>query len=359
MLGEARRLDGLVLAFTRLRDQRVATVMVRTLALGLARLGVDKDAFLAAVGVHPEGDEPIPSLVVARALNEIAHQRGIARLGIELARNISLGWLGNIDYAFSTSATLSDALANVARQISKLANPARFEFTVDAEEAHYVVPLLVGRSAEIAAEIAVMQEFTIAFHVRRLRDVLGEDAAELTRVYFTRPAPEAAAAYESFFKAPISFDAPYDGISFRRALLDAPLLTAHPELARTLAEASKRGGSPAALADADPFLDEVRAVLGSALEHGQSAVGVEVLAAELGTSGRVLQRRLKERNVSLTRLVDDVRRERAAELLEKEGVLLCDVAYSLGFSGLAPFFRAFRRWTGASPREFQLMRGKA
>jgi AraC-like DNA-binding protein len=332
--------------------------MVRTLALGLARLGVDHVAFLAAVGFRPEGGEPIPSLLVARALNEISHQRGVPRLGIELARNIPLGWLGNVDYAFSTSATLSDALASVARQISEVADPVRFEFTVDAEEAHYLVPRLAGRSTEIEAEIAVMQEFTIAFNVRRLRDVLGEDTAELTRVYFTRPAPKTTAAYESFFKAPLSFDAPHDGFSFPRALLDAPLLTAHPELARTLAEAPKRRGSPAAPADADPFLVEVRAVLARALKHGQSAVGVEVLAAELGTSGRVLQRRLKERNLSLTRLVDDVRRARAAELLEKEGVLLCDVAYSLGFSGLAPFFRAFRRWTGTSPREFQLMRGK-
>ena len=66
--------------------------------------------------------------------------------------------------------------------------------------------------------------------------------------------------------------------------------------------------------------------------------------------------KLKEQGVSLSMLIDERRRELAEKLLARDSVLLCDVGYRLGFSDVKAFFRAFRRWTGTSPRAFQKTR---
>ena len=81
-------------------------------------------------------------------------------------------------------------------------------------------------------------------------------------------------------------------------------------------------------------------------------MGIVDVAARLALTPRSLQRKLPK-DAPFSALVDEVRRDRASELLTREGMLLCEIAYRLGFSGVTPFFRAFRRWTGVSPRAFQ------
>jgi AraC-like DNA-binding protein len=73
------------------------------------------------------------------------------------------------------------------------------------------------------------------------------------------------------------------------------------------------------------------------------------LARRLGMSPRTLQRKLKEANLSYTRLLDSVRREMAERYMADERLDLNDLAFLLGFSEQSAFQRAFRRWMGQSP----------
>ncbi|SHJ12741.1 Helix-turn-helix domain-containing protein [Desulfatibacillum alkenivorans DSM 16219] len=51
-------------------------------------------------------------------------------------------------------------------------------------------------------------------------------------------------------------------------------------------------------------------------------------------------------------ILDYVRRETALQYLQKGEMTLCDIAYLLGFSEQSAFNRAFKRWTGKSPKSF-------
>jgi AraC-like DNA-binding protein len=53
------------------------------------------------------------------------------------------------------------------------------------------------------------------------------------------------------------------------------------------------------------------------------------------------------------KLVDDVRREQATELLKDPLLPLSDVAALLGYVEQSSFSHAFRRWTGTSPRAWR------
>jgi AraC-like DNA-binding protein len=98
------------------------------------------------------------------------------------------------------------------------------------------------------------------------------------------------------------------------------------------------------------FLDAVRAEIGARLVDRELSLGA--LAAALRHSPRSLQRRLAQEGTSLSAQIDAVRRERAFALLAAN-LALAEVSWLLGFSEPRAFHRAFRRWTGRTPRAWR------
>jgi AraC-like DNA-binding protein len=77
-------------------------------------------------------------------------------------------------------------------------------------------------------------------------------------------------------------------------------------------------------------------------------------AAEItGTSVRSLQRELSAADLSYSRLLEQVRFEKGAELLRKTDAKVIDVAHATGYANPSHFTRAFRRMAGVTPREFR------
>lgn len=70
-------------------------------------------------------------------------------------------------------------------------------------------------------------------------------------------------------------------------------------------------------------------------------------------SRRSLQRQLAQDNLSYSLLVDRVRFETAVDLLQDPALSLIDISLELGYTDAANFTRAFKRWTGISPRQFR------
>ena len=98
-------------------------------------------------------------------------------------------------------------------------------------------------------------------------------------------------------------------------------------------------------------MDHVRRLLNEALRGGDP--GLSTVSKRLGLSVRSLQRKLKENGTSHQGLLDDLRHELSREYLLQSGMSVVDVAFLLGFSDPSAFHRAFRRWTGLTPREFK------
>ena len=97
-----------------------------------------------------------------------------------------------------------------------------------------------------------------------------------------------------------------------------------------------------------PFRAEVERRIEPLLADGP--VRVDAVARALGLSRQTLYRRLKAEGTTFEALVERVRRRLALELL-RGGASVKEAAYRLGFSDPAAFSRAFKRWTGQSPRD--------
>jgi AraC-like DNA-binding protein len=73
------------------------------------------------------------------------------------------------------------------------------------------------------------------------------------------------------------------------------------------------------------------------------------LAETLAMNRRTLNRKLQEQGTTFQEVLDQVRYECARQLRFYSDVSLDDIAASLGYAGVSPFMRTFRRWTGMTP----------
>jgi AraC-like DNA-binding protein len=96
------------------------------------------------------------------------------------------------------------------------------------------------------------------------------------------------------------------------------------------------------------FRRRVEAELEPMLASG--AIRIERVARALGCSRQTLYRRLKVEGLTFEQVLDDLRRRRALRLVHDHAMPVKEIAYRLGFSDPAAFSRAFKRWTGKSPR---------
>jgi AraC-like DNA-binding protein len=84
---------------------------------------------------------------------------------------------------------------------------------------------------------------------------------------------------------------------------------------------------------------------------------IHVVAEAAGMSTRSFQRQLAATGLNYSRLVDEVRFESAVTQLLEPTIPITEIAYDLGYTDVANFTRAFKRWAGVSPKEFRCQRG--
>jgi len=88
------------------------------------------------------------------------------------------------------------------------------------------------------------------------------------------------------------------------------------------------------------------------VEH-PAQVTMKHIVAELGMQERVIQRHLLEQHTSFRQLKSKVLKQRCLELLIHRNLDPEDVAQTLGYSETSAFYRAFKLWFGATPKQFK------
>jgi AraC-like DNA-binding protein len=99
----------------------------------------------------------------------------------------------------------------------------------------------------------------------------------------------------------------------------------------------------------------VRRLLGQALPGALPEP--ERVAAQLAVSPQTLRRQLAAEGTTFHRIRDQLRRDHAVVVLAAGRTSIEQLSEMLGFSEPSAFHRAFRRWTGSTPRAYQ--RGRA
>jgi AraC-like DNA-binding protein len=76
------------------------------------------------------------------------------------------------------------------------------------------------------------------------------------------------------------------------------------------------------------------------------------VTAALHVSPRQLQRKLKEEGLTFQQITESVRLELALGMLRNRNLSINAIAYRLGYAEPSVFRRAFKKWTGSTPKEY-------
>ena len=77
------------------------------------------------------------------------------------------------------------------------------------------------------------------------------------------------------------------------------------------------------------------------------------IANELHMSPATLKRRLKEQDITYQNIKDAERFEKAKNLIGLGILSMEDISYQLGYVDVSNFTKAFKKWTGVTPKQFQ------
>ncbi|HEY8949830.1 MAG TPA: AraC family transcriptional regulator [Rhizomicrobium sp.] len=96
---------------------------------------------------------------------------------------------------------------------------------------------------------------------------------------------------------------------------------------------------------------KVESLLMPVLHKGDASM--DAVAEKMAMSRQTLFRRLKDEGTNFETVLDELRHRLALAYLGAKKVSVNEAAYLVGFSDPAAFSRAFKRWTGKSPRDWK------
>jgi AraC-like DNA-binding protein len=154
-------------------------------------------------------------------------------------------------------------------------------------------------------------------------------------VRFSMPFTRGADQLEAVHGPALEFGCSHDAIVIDREILNQPLKESNGRWHTTEPMETARA---------------VGTLVKQLLPYGR--LTLEEVAARERITVRTLQRRLRNWGFSFEEIVDDVRRTEAISHVLAGEHSTMEIAFLLGYSDHAHFTRAFKRWTGLSPREY-------
>lgn len=313
-------------------------------------LGGHPQRLMRASGINPrvetDQDSYISFASLCDLLERTADATNCESFGLRLSEAQGIASLGPLGFAMQNCSTFREAVTEWAQFQSVHLQGAHSELSRAGSLLHWT--LYVDEPGRLGTRQKVAQSMGLACNVFR---VLLGPAWRPVSVHFVQPAPADLSDFRRVFRSPVLFGQDADLMALPRDALDHPIERSNPELRRLL----------------DRHLRELKADVGEAIEEkvrkaihsclSRQDCSIEEVAAILSVAPRTLQRQLKERGTKFSRLLEEVRSSAARRHLSESELSLTQLAAILGYSELSAFSRAFQRWHGESPQQWQRSHG--
>ena len=187
----------------------------------------------------------------------------------------------------------------------------------------------------------------LAWH--RYASWLIADVLPLHETQFNYPPPSNVSEYNYLFPGPHKFDACNLSLVFPKNYLEKEVKQNQSSLKnfmkRCPLELYKQYKADYSLTT------ELKSLVKKGLDSGLATINY--CASELNMTPRTLIRKLKDEGTSFQQIKDVIRCDKAIYLLSEKSLPINEVAERVGYSDPAVFTRAFKNWTGDSPRAFR------
>jgi AraC-like DNA-binding protein len=329
-------------------DLYVALPVVTSVLAAAEQVGIDRNALLEEIGLDEDAladpERLVPEAVEQALWEAIVRQAGDTSVGLRAAQCLPKGSLQVVEYLTRTSPNLGAGI----KLLPKFTRLLRSYSVQEVKETVQGLRVINHREYDIRSPAGIADlESAVGTFVMIGRDATGVEfvPAEVTFRHSRSSSDEAYA----LLGPNVSFDQPQTSLLIDRTTLAAPMLEADPTLHDILQRcAAKRLEE---MPQASPTTAEVRDVLLDLLPREEPSL--DVVAARLETSSRMLQRKLQDEGTTFRAVVERVREQIAKRYLAETRLTTVDVAMLLDYSDAPSFHRAFKRWTGMSPGEYR------
>jgi AraC-like DNA-binding protein len=317
--------------------------------------GADRRMLIARSQLRPEDlkdqDNRIPLanyLALLKAGIELCNEPALSLLFGEAVRLQDISLVGLIGVAF-------DNVESVRRQVNRYA-----PLTLDADDggtadaAEFVREngdVWLKSTSDIYIANPLLTEAAFARSVCGARALVASmpDFSNLSfpkAIRFTHAEPSYRAEYDRIFGVPLFFDSHMNALLVDEAILNMKLPRTNPYLSEVLSARAEE--LLKSLEMSKTVRGRVENLLIPILHTGEASM--DMIAVKLGLSRQTLFRKLKAEGITFEKVLDELRHKLALHYLNGKKVPVNQTAYLVGFSEPAAFSRAFKRWTGSSPR---------
>jgi AraC-like DNA-binding protein len=329
--------------------QPVCMIPARSLEVvlqGIRSAGRDSARVLHSVGLDPalleDPDARVSTDLASTLWREAVTVTSDRAFGIHAAETLRPGVFDVLDYAVRSSPTFGEGARLYHRYIRLLNTGACTTLEVGPERVEMTF------SFEGAPLPPVWIEFILASWVVIGRQTTAQDWAPL-EVRFAHPRPKSIVEHRHLFRCPLRFSADANAVVISRETFELPQVAADVGLCAVLERHARELFRD--LPVSGTLTDQVRHMIRDELDRG--TVSMETIAARLHMSVRTLGRRLSDEGTTYQNVLAEIRRQLATRYLREPKLSVDEVALLLGFSDVAVFRRAFKRWTGLTPGEFR------
>lgn len=307
--------------------------------------GVDGVALCREAGIDvqrtTDPNYRIPVSVMTPLWRRAVELSGDGAFGLRVAEHVSPTTFHALGFASLASRNFQDVARLIVNNVAVVSEVAKVRLQMKPDQIWFYVDILED-GPEVSDE-AVDAFLGSLIYIGR--HFVGAELP-LTEVRLRRPDTGIAQQFEAFFRTPVHF-------SCEANALVGPLSAASQLMP---------GYNPMLVEANEKLLNEYRATQSRSLvarveQQIETLLPEEpvqqLVAQQLHMSVRKLQRALEKEETSYQQILDQYRERKARALLKENRVSVKEIAWQLGFANQSAFTRAFKRWTGKTPRQTQ------
>ncbi len=292
------------------------------------------------------GNAVIEEEVELKFIEDVLGRLNKPLLGVEVGSQINFTSYGPLALLLMTSATLLEScrLSVQFQALSLLYSQTTLHMEQDGIEIRFALPNCKTELKNFIADRDLMGSFVF------ISEILTDSEKRLLSCGTCRPKPTGPQlkTYQTYIDFNPLFDQPYNWFRIPYSIVRHTLPHANPlvhkiylvqayELLRNLAP------------DQEDTATQVKRIISGYDSHFP---GLPDIAKTLGISERTLRRKLNDEGVSFREILEQHKKKRALDMLALKDMSVNALTQALGYTEPASFLRAFKRWTGLTPKQY-------
>lgn len=330
-----------------MQDFTLAVQYLRQIAEQLSAMGADVPSWLQRSGLSEaqlsESSFKLDFSSFCRLIEDALATTGEAALGLLVGERLVVNSHGIVGFAALQSGSARQAIQLLERYFGVRTSLVAISLREDGELAHIV---FTPNYPLGSIQRPVLEAVVLA--IKNLFDAVSLGATGVMRVSFPFSRPDYVGLAEEMLRCEVVYDAAWTGFSLPIELLDQPLKMADPESFRDAELICQRELDK--LKQTVSMSSRVRRIM---LEKHSGFPSLNVTARLFHLTPRTLHRRLLEEGTSFKDILEQVRHTLAVEYLKAGHLSIEEIAYTLGYTDMANFRRAFKRWESMPPSRYR------